>query len=115
MTAAHTHDAADRAGRGEDEWHPRWAVHPGEILEELIEDQRLTRRLAAKALGWPEAWVDQVVDDQHDITALMAHDLADVFGLTERMWMRLQERYSAWKLEQTEPLPGGAGGAEEDS
>lgn len=89
-------------------FRPNWAVHPGEILGELCAEQQLTKTLAAAALGWHGDWVGQVIDGHRDLTLKMAADLARVFGLTARAWMRLQERYSEWRAEQ--PAPAVAGG-----
>lgn len=82
---------------------PDWAVHPGEILAELLDDLKLTANLAATALGWPKEWVAQVAVGSHDITNEMAADLARVFGVTPGFWLRMQARYTAWLGRHAEP------------
>lgn len=88
-------DAIDPPAPQAEKFSPDWAVHPGEMLAEVLEERGLDRGAAADMLLWPAKWVDQVIDDRHDITDMMAYDLWRVFGIAKSVWLNMQSHYAA--------------------
>lgn len=77
---------------------PNWRVHPGETVNEIIEDFHLSQRVAAKALGVTEQYLSDIIEGRRGISPRIATRLAGVFGPSAGFWMRMQANCDA-------PLP----------
>lgn len=75
-------------------FQPDWAVHPGEILRELLEDLRLSVRVAATATGIGEEALTAVLKGRAPITEDIARRLA-VLPVSGRLWLNLQRDHDA--------------------
>lgn len=71
---------------------PNWAVHPGEILAEVIEEQNLTQRIVSKATGISEAYLSQIINGSRPMSAETARRLESL-GITRSFWMGLQRNH----------------------
>ena len=68
-------------------------VHPGEILEEELEELGMSASALARALGVPTNRVTAILKGQRGMTANTALRLSRYFGTTPELWMNLQKTY----------------------
>ena len=68
-------------------------IHPGEHLEEFLEDLEITQHQFAEALGVTPYRVSQIMNRRAPITAEMALRIGRVFGQSAELWMNLQQMY----------------------
>ena len=69
-------------------------IHPGEHLEEFLEDVDISRRQFAKAIGVSPARVNRILNRRSPITADIALRIARVFHTSAEFWMNLQRMYA---------------------
>lgn len=77
------------------------AIHPGELLLEILEDLSLTQAALADALGISPMRVSHVLKGTRPITAELALRLARAFGQSPQYWLNLQTSYDL-KIAQTQ-------------
>lgn len=68
-------------------------IHPGEHLEEFLEDVDISRRQFAKAIGVSPARVNRILNCRSPITADIALRLGRAFYTNAEFWMNLQQMY----------------------
>ena len=68
-------------------------IHPGEHLEEFLEDVDISRRQFAKAIGVSPARVNRILNRRSPITADIALRLGRAFYTNAEFWMNLQQMY----------------------
>ena len=68
-------------------------IHPGEHLEEFLEDLEITQLQFAKAIGVTPYRVSQIMNRRAPITAEMALRIGKAFGQSAEFWMNLQKMY----------------------
>jgi len=85
------------------EFEPDWAVHPGELLRETLDDHKLSQVWLARQTGTTPKHVNQVVRGRVPVTAAFAVAVAVALG-RKRGWAqtltRMQADYDvfhAWK------------------
>lgn len=69
-------------------------VHPGEILNEDLEEMGLTPEIFADKLAIPLDRMNAILAGERDVDAEFALRLERYFGSGARMWMNLQTTYS---------------------
>ena len=69
-------------------------VHPGEILNEDLEDMGLIPETFAEKLGIPLEHMKAIFAGEFDVDAEFALRLERYFGSGARMWTNLQTAYS---------------------
>lgn len=69
-------------------------VHPGEILNEDLEEMGLTPEIFAHKLAIPLDRMNAILAGERDVDAEFALRLERYFGSGARMWMNLQTTYS---------------------
>lgn len=85
--------------------------HPGEsILDLCIQPSGQTIASAAEHLGVSRKHLSAVVNGRANISADLAIRLAQAYGSTPGLWIRMQASYDAWQAEQrtdihVEPVP----------
>jgi len=79
---------------------PAVAVHPGEILKETLEERGMTQRELAEKIGRPPQLVSGIINGHKGITAETALDLADVFGTSPELWLKLDTAYRLTRAQQ---------------
>lgn len=77
-----------------DTW-PDVATHPGEILEDVIEEHGLTQSAVAQLMNRPPQVINEIVRGKKSITADTALGLAKVFGVPPEFWINLQAFHDA--------------------
>jgi addiction module HigA family antidote len=76
-------------------------IHPGEVLlDDFMQPLGLTQYRVAKDIGVSPLRISQIVRGTRAITADTALRLAQYFGTSAAVWLRLQARYD---LEMAEP------------
>ena len=68
-------------------------IHPGEVLQDLLQEAGLTANALALALRVPANRIGSIIKGQRGITADTALRLARYFGTSAQMWMNLQAKY----------------------
>lgn len=73
------------------------AVHPGEILQELLDQNQITQSLVAERLDMTQPKISDICRGKRGVTPDMAMRLGRLFGQDPRFWLNLQEN---WELSQ---------------
>lgn len=71
----------------------RTPIHPGEILDDELEELGLSAAELARLIEVPANRVSQIVAGKRAITADTALRLARYFGTSADLWMNLQKTY----------------------
>ena len=69
------------------------AIHPGEHLEEILEDLEISQYRLAKAIGVAPIRINQIVHSRRAITADTALRIGRALGMTPDFWLNLQRMY----------------------
>lgn len=78
-------------------------VHPGEILQDELNEIGLSSKTLAMELDVPEQLVTSILEGKQGVSADTAMRLARFFGTTPQMWLNLQQ---SWELRQVEMSSG---------
>ena len=76
------------------------AVHPGDILQEMLQERRITQSELARHLRTDVARINEICRRRRGISAQMAVLLGKAFGTSSGLWMNLQKN---WELSQVDP------------
>jgi addiction module HigA family antidote len=76
-------------------------IHPGEVLQDVLNEAGLTINALALALRVPANKIGGIVKGQRGITADAALRLARYFGTSAQIWMNLQANYDLAIAEDT--------------
>ena len=69
------------------------AIHPGEHLEEILEELGISQYRLAKTIGVPPIRINQIVHSKRAITADTALRIGRALGTTPDFWLNLQRMY----------------------
>ena len=69
------------------------AFHPGEYIQEEIDERGMSQRELARQLERPYQSVNQILKGKKAVTADTAIDLERVFGGNAETWLNLQLAY----------------------
>ena len=69
------------------------AFHPGQYVEELIEDYNVTQKEFAERLGVSAKTVSKIINAEESISKETAHKLAKLSGVSMQTWLNLQNTY----------------------
>jgi addiction module HigA family antidote len=73
-------------------------IHPGEVLlEDFLGPMGLSQYRLAKGISVPPRRINEIVKGKRAITADTALRLGRFFGMSERFWLNLQNRYDLEK------------------
>lgn len=73
------------------------AIHLGEILQELLDDNGITQSALARHLQVTQVKVNEICRDKRGITPDMAMKLGKAFSQSAAFWLNLQQN---WELSQ---------------
>jgi addiction module HigA family antidote len=76
------------------------AVHPGDILREMLEERAISQSQLARHLGTDTARINEICRRRRGVSAQMAVLLGKAFGTSATLWMNLQKN---WELSQVNP------------
>lgn len=71
----------------------RIAFHPGQYVEELIEDYNVTQKEFADRLGISEMKIGKLVNGEESISNDIARKLAEITNISMITWLNLQSIY----------------------
>src|SRR4051794_5687800 len=72
---------------------PNYAVHPGSMLDEWLEENGVSQVQMATRLGRSTKNINQVVNGVADVSAELALSLETVTGVPARLWINMQANY----------------------
>ena len=72
---------------------PELLIHPGETLQELLEDRGMEQSALSKRTGFSEKHIGQVMAGNAPVTESFARALEVVFGVEASFWLNLQSNY----------------------
>lgn len=78
------------------------AVHPGEILQELLEEHQLTQTVLATHLGMPHSKINEICRGKRGISPDMAVRLGKVFQQSPLFWLNLQKNWELSQLDEAD-------------
>lgn len=78
------------------------AIHPGEFLEETIEEIGMTQAELSKRLGRPQQAINEIIKGKKSITPETALELEDVLGIPSHIWIGLESEYQIVLAKQEE-------------
>ncbi|MCX6050100.1 MAG: HigA family addiction module antitoxin [Chloroflexi bacterium] len=73
------------------------AVHPGEILQEILEQNNISQSALAQHLGETQSKINEICRGKRGVTPDMAMKLGRAFGQGPLFWLNLQKN---WELSQ---------------
>jgi len=76
------------------------AVHPGEILQEVLEQNKLTQTQLAAHLGTTPSKINEICRGKRGITPDMAMRLGKVFRQSPLFWLNLQKNWEVSQLNE---------------
>lgn len=85
---------------------PNYAVHPGRMLDEWLDENNMSQGQIAARLGRSIKNVNQIVNGLADVSPDLALALETVTGVPARLWLNMQSQYDAdvARLRQAESL-----------
>lgn len=75
------------------------AVHPGDILREMLDEQGISQSELARNLHTDVARINEICRHRRGISAQMAVMLGKAFGTSAQLWLNLQKN---WELSQVD-------------
>jgi HTH-type transcriptional regulator/antitoxin HigA len=78
------------------------AIHPGEFLEETLEEIGMSQIELSKRLGRPQQTVNEIIKGKKSITPETALELEDVLGIPSHIWIGLEGEYQIVLAKQEE-------------
>lgn len=74
-------------------WRPEWAVPPGEILMEALEERGMSQSELARRMGRPFKTINQIVNAKAALTPDTAIQLERTLGISASFWNNLETNY----------------------
>ena len=68
-------------------------IHPGEILQDILEDRGITQSQLAKHIQVEPGVINLICRCKRGISAVMAKKLARALGTDSELWVNLQASY----------------------
>jgi addiction module HigA family antidote len=86
------------------------AVHPGEIVQEILEQNGLSQSDLARHLQEKQAKINEICRGKRGISPDMAMKLSRAFGQSPLFWLNLQKNWELSQLDEAKyvtikPLP----------
>ena len=75
------------------------AVHPGDILQEMLDEAGISQSRLARHLGTDVARINEICRRHRGVSAQMAVFLGKAFGTSAALWLNLQKN---WELSQVD-------------
>ena len=83
-------------------WRPNWAVLPGDLLAEALEERSMPQAELARRMGRPLKTINEIVKGKQAITADTAVQLEKVLAIPAHFWTNLQADYDEWNARARE-------------
>lgn len=72
---------------------PKWVVHPGEMLQEELDERGITQTELAYRSGWTLKHINTVIKGHANLSIPFALMLETELGVSARFWLNLQLAY----------------------
>jgi addiction module HigA family antidote len=76
-----------------DGWNPTWAVSPGEILVEALEERGMSQADLGRRMARPTNAISEIAAGTAAITPETAIQLERALGISAALWLGLESRY----------------------
>jgi antitoxin HigA-1 len=76
-------------------------VHPGEILQMMLDQTGVTQTKLAEHIGVTQSKVSEICTGRRGISAEMAVKLAKAFGQDPLFWLDAQQRWELSQIDQS--------------
>lgn len=76
------------------------AVHPGEILQEILDQNAIIQSLVAQRLNMAQSKISEICRGKRGVTPDMAMRLGRLFGQSPLFWLNLQEDWELSRLDE---------------
>ena len=84
------------------EYVPEYVTHPGETLEDILEENGMTQAELAKRTGRPKKTINEIINGKAAITPETAIQFEKVFGIPSSFWNNRQSIYDAYVAKKIE-------------
>lgn len=74
-------------------WRPNWAIPPGELLAEALEERGMSQAELARRMNRPLKTVNEIVKAKTAVTPETAVQLEMVLGIAASFWIRAEANY----------------------
>ena len=74
-------------------WRPGWAVAPGEVLQELLDERGMSQAELSRRTNRPTKTINEIVRGKAAITADTAYQLELALGVDMQVWTNLEARF----------------------
>lgn len=81
-------------------------IHPGEHLQEIIEELGISQYRLAKTIGVPPIRINAIIKRRRSITADTALRIGRALGTTPEFWLNLQRMYDLDVARSTSDVSG---------
>lgn len=78
------------------------AVHPGEVLRDILESSEITQTALAQHLRMPQSKISDICRGRRGVSPAMACRLARAFGQSPEFWMNLQTQWDLSRIPRSE-------------
>lgn len=68
-------------------------IHPGETIEDILEERGISQVELAVQAGVPCDYVDNIIAGTKDISESFAVVLESILGISKSFWVNLQKKY----------------------
>lgn len=77
------------------------AVHPGDILQEILDENGITQSRLASHLGETQSKINEICRRKRGITPDMAMKLGRAFDQSALFWLNLQKNWELSQLDES--------------
>jgi addiction module HigA family antidote len=74
-------------------FEPDWTVHPGELVDEFMEQDGYSKEDLSKNTGWSLEFINEILSGNISITNDIADKLSKTIGMKKHFWLKAQETY----------------------
>ncbi len=78
----------------------RCPPHPGEVIEDMLEDLDYSKKAIAQMLGISRQQLHAVLAARKPVSPEMAARLGKLFGNGPGLWLRIQAAHDAWHVDR---------------
>lgn len=78
------------------EYRPEIVSHPGQTLEEKLDEMDMTQKELAVRTGKPQETISKVINGKSAITPEMARKFEEVMGIPSRFWLERDRAYQEY-------------------
>jgi antitoxin HigA-1 len=75
-------------------------THPGDVIGGVLDEQHVSVRKAAEAMGVAHTTLQNIILRKSVVTAEMAMRIGAYLGNGPALWLNMQQDYDLWQAEQ---------------